>query len=145
MRCNVRLSRCLVALILLLAWGAVAGAGDSERGAWLGVRLNGTAAPDGGVLVSRIFEGSPADRAGLRARDTILTFGGEPVQGMRELIGTIRRQQPGAWLPLTVLRRGKEVDLSVKLGDRPGRISRDGMRRGWIGILIVGAQHHRLA
>ncbi len=136
MRCNVWTSRCLVALILLLAWAGAA-ADDRVQGAWLGVRLNGTAASDGRVQVSRIFEGSPADRAGLRAHDTILTFGGEPAKGMRELIGTIRQQQPGAWLPLTVLRQGKEVQLSVRLSDRPAKISRAGMRRGWIGIEAI--------
>ena len=137
MRSNVRTSRCLVALILLLTSGAGAAADDRAQGAWLGVRLNGTAASDGSVLVSRIFEGSAAERAGLRARDTILTFGGEPAGSMRELIGTIRQQEPGAWLPLTVLRQGKEVELSVRLGDRPAQISRDGMRRGWIGIEAI--------
>ena len=136
MRCIPRTSRSVIALILLLTSGLGAMADDSAQGAWLGVRLNGMAS-DGGIIVSGIFEGSPADRAGLRARDTILTWGGEPVTGMRELIGTIRQQESGAWLPLTVLRQGKEVELSVRLGDRPARISGDGLRRGWIGIEAI--------
>jgi len=136
MRCIPRTSRSVVALILLLTSGLGAMADDSAQGAWLGVRLNGMAS-DGGIIVSGIFEGSPTDRAGLRARDTILTWGGEPVTGMRELIGTIRQQESGAWLPLTVLRQGKEVELSVRLGDRPARISGDGLRRGWIGIEAI--------
>jgi len=126
-----------VVLMLLLTSGAGTAADDSKQGAWLGVRLNGAAATDGGVRVSRIFEGSPADRAGLRARDTILTLGGEPVENSRGLIGAIRQHDSGSWLPLTVLRQGKEVDLSVRLGDRPAKISGDGMRRGWIGIEAI--------
>ena len=133
MRCNAWTSRCVVALILFLTLGFGATADDKAQGAWLGVRLNGMAS-DGGIQVAGIFEGSPADRAGLRARDTILTWGGEPVTGVRQLIGTIRQQESGTWLPLTVLRQGKEVELSVRLGDRPAQISRDGLRRGWIGI-----------
>ena len=129
-------SRCVVALILFLTLGFGATADDKAQGAWLGVRLNGMAS-DGGIQVAGIFEGSPADRAGLRARDTILTFDGKPVTSMRELVGTIRQREPGGWLPLTVLRQGKEVELSVRLGDRPAKISRDGMRRGWIGIEAI--------
>ena len=65
MRCNVRTSRCLVALILsiLMISGTGAAADDGAQGAWLGVRLDGGAASDRGVRVSRIFEGSPAERA----------------------------------------------------------------------------------
>ena len=137
MRCNAWTSRCVVALILFLTLGFGATADDKAQGAWLGVRLNGMAS-DGGIRVAGIFEGSPADRAGLRARDTILTWGGEPVTGVRELIGTIRQQESGTWLPLTVLRQGKEVELSVRLGDRPAQISQDGLRRGWIGLEAHG-------
>ena len=105
MRRTIRTSRCLLGLILLIFSGAGAAADDGEQGAWLGVRLNGTAAPDRAVLVSRVFEGSPAERAGLRARDTILTFGGEPAgtsQGhvFREkaVLGTQRRTHHPAFL-----------------------------------------------
>ena len=133
---SVRTS-CLVVMILLLTSGAGTAADDSGQGAWLGVRLDGTGATDGGVRLSRIFEGSPADRAGLRARDTILTLGGEPVESVRKLIGKIRQQDSGAWLPLTVLRQGKELELSVRLGDRPAKITSAGMRRGWIGIEAI--------
>lgn len=137
------------ALVLLLVAGAGTAVAQEPRseGAWLGVRLNGTTAgTDGGVMVARIFQDSPADRAGLRAHDTILAFGGTPVQGMRDLIGTIQAQQPGAWMPITVLRQGKEIELDVRLSDRPAKITGEGMRKGWIGIegieLPAGLREH---
>ena len=127
-----------LALIAALALGAVSAADDDQPpSAWLGVRLGGPATPEQGVAVSRVFEGSPADRAGLRARDLIVAFGGERVTGVRDLIGRIRSQEPGAWLPLTVERRGDEVELDVKLVQRPAVIKAGGVRRGWIGVAAI--------
>lgn len=128
----------LLALIAMLALGSVSAADeDQPPSAWLGVRLSGPATPEQGVAVSRVFEGSPADRAGLRARDVIVTFGGEPVTGLRDLIGRIRAQEPGAWLPLTVQRQGDEIELDVKLVRRPEVIKAGGVRRGWIGVEAI--------
>jgi S1-C subfamily serine protease len=128
----------MLALIAALAVGFVSAADDDRPpSAWLGVRLSGLATPEQGVAVSRIFEGSPADRAGLRARDVIVAFGGEPVTGLRDLIGRIRSQEPGAWLPLTVERGGDELELDVKLVRRPEVIKAGGVRRGWIGVDVI--------
>jgi S1-C subfamily serine protease len=123
-------------LVLALATGAAAD-DDASRGPWLGIRLGGSGSADGGVSVSRVFNGSPAERAGLRARDVIVTFGGEPVTGPGDLVDKIRSREPGAWLPLTVLRQDEEIDLDVRLGERPARVPRNGIRRGWIGIEAI--------
>lgn len=128
----------LLALVAALVLGSVSAADeDQPPSAWLGVRLSGLATPEQGVGISRVFEGSPADRAGLRARDVIVTFGGEPVTGLRDLIDRIRSQEPGAWLPLTVQRQGDEVELDVKLVERPEVIKAGGIRRGWIGVEAI--------
>jgi len=129
---------CALALVLAAVLGAGAAAEEeTPPGAWLGVRLSGPAAPEQGVAVSRVFAGSPADRAGLRGRDVVLTFGGEPVTGVRDLIGRIQAQEPGAWMDFTVLRQGKEIDLDVRLTARPEVIDRRGIRRGWIGLEAI--------
>jgi serine protease Do len=128
----------MIALIatLSVASGAVADGQDSPA-PWLGVRLGGTFAPEQGVAVSRIFVDSPADRAGLRARDVIVAFDGQPLASPGELIERIRSHEPGAWVPLTVLRQDDEIELDVRLDDRPKVIAKSGMRRGWIGVEAI--------
>jgi serine protease Do len=64
----------------------------------------------------------------------IVAFGGEPGTGPRDLIGKIRAQERGAWLPLTVLRQGDELELDVKLDLRPAVLRSAKLRRGWIGV-----------
>ncbi len=127
----------LVSLIISLTCGAAAVADDNLPGAWLGVRLNARTANDGGVVVARVFDGSPADRAGLRARDTIMTFGGVDVEGMKDLIRKIQQQEPGSWTGMTVQRKGKELELDLRLSERPKDITSGAMRRGWIGLRAI--------
>jgi len=124
-----------VALFLCAALGTLAASERSDKGPWLGVRLG--SASEEGARLSRVFVDSPADRAGLRARDVILTFGGEPVSGLRELIGRIRQHDAGAWVPMTVSRQGEELELDVRLGDRPDSVALGDARRGWIGVAAI--------
>jgi serine protease Do len=67
----------------------------------------------------------------------ILTFGGEPVSGMRDLIGRIRLHDAGTWLPMTVSRQGEKLELDVRLGDRPESVDAGSARRGWIGVTAI--------
>jgi serine protease Do len=126
-----------VALFLCVAFATPGANERSDKGPWLGVRLGGPAASEEGVQLSRIFVDSPADRAGLRAHDVILTFGGEPVSGLRDLIGRIRLHDTGAWVPMTVLRQGEKLELDVRLGDRPESVDVGAARRGWIGVAAI--------
>ena len=47
---------------------------------------------------------------------------GKDVTGMDEVISAVNDHDPGDELTLTVLSDGNEHDVTVKLGDRPGRI-----------------------
>ena len=90
-----------------------------------------------GVLVERVFSGGPADAAGIKGAtgqatvagesfpvggDIITEVDGEGVTGMDEVISAVDDHDPGDELTLTVLSDGNERDVTVKLGDRPGRI-----------------------
>ena len=109
---------------------------SASEAAWIGVRLNGATDRDG-VAVSRIFEDSPAARAGLRASDVIVEFDGRPVAGPGDLIKKIREHGPGNWVPLTVDRTGHEFDLRIRLGSRPANIRGLKSRNGWIGVKSI--------
>jgi serine protease Do len=124
-----------IALLLGAALTTAAADERTDKGPWLGVRL-GSGSEEGAQL-SRVFVDSPADRAGLRARDVILTFDGQPVTGLRDLVGSIRDRDPGAWISMTVMRQGEEMNLDVRLGDRPDKLDLGRTRRGWIGVEAI--------
>lgn len=100
--------------------------GEVTRG-WLGVSiqdLNEEMADyyglkDGkGVLVAEVFEGDPADAAGIRPQDIILEIDGQRVETSRELTGLVADIHVGKTVKVKVLREGKTKTLRVKIARR---------------------------
>jgi len=73
-----------------------------------------------GALVADVASGSPAEQAGLRPGDIILEFRGERVIEPRDLVYRISLAEPGAAVPLKVLRDRGERTVEVRLGAAPG-------------------------
>ncbi|MGB0749529.1 MAG: ChaN family lipoprotein [Magnetospiraceae bacterium] len=77
----------------------------------LGVMI---AARESGVLVEQVLPGSIAKKAGLRRGDLIVSAAGEDIRRNGDLIMIVQRQAPGTWLPLSVTRQGKTLEVIAK-------------------------------
>ncbi|HLI42225.1 MAG TPA: trypsin-like peptidase domain-containing protein [Streptosporangiaceae bacterium] len=64
-----------------------------------------------GLLVAQVVPGGPADRAGLRAGDLLLTVAGKPVAVSQDLQRQMFAEAIGRLLPITVMRNGALVDV----------------------------------
>lgn len=74
---------------------------------------------DGGISVQDVVPDGPADKAGIKAGDTIIKFDDKEVKDpekMRDLIGSMK---PGQTVNVTIKRDNKEMKLKVTLGKRP--------------------------
>ncbi|MGO9122272.1 MAG: PDZ domain-containing protein, partial [Desulfomonilaceae bacterium] len=71
-----------------------------------------------GALVSQVIEGSPAEKAGVKAGDIILKFNDQPVKDHSHLKNLVGREKPDTSAKLTVFREGKTIDLNVKIAER---------------------------
>ncbi|MBM4227828.1 MAG: DegQ family serine endoprotease [Gammaproteobacteria bacterium] len=71
----------------------------------------------GAVLVN-IVPGSPADKAGLRAGDVVVTVNDKAVRDATDLRNTVGLMRVGDDLRLDVLRDGKRLRVSAKVGAR---------------------------
>lgn len=71
-----------------------------------------------GVVISKVVEGSPAEKAGLRKDDVVLRFNGEEVTSVRKLNRLIGEVAPEHTARLTISRGGGEQELSVTLAKR---------------------------
>jgi serine protease Do len=71
-----------------------------------------------GALVSQVIEGSPAEKAGVKAGDIIVKFNGEPVNGAAHLKNMVGREKPGASSTLSIYRNKKTFDVAVTVGER---------------------------
>jgi serine protease Do len=102
--------------------------GGSVARGWLGVKIQNidedTAASLGlkearGALVSEITPKSPAEAAGLRVRDVVLSVNNEKIGDSRELARKVAEFRPNVSVDVRVLRDGREQVVPVKLGTFP--------------------------
>lgn len=101
--------------------------GGVRRG-WLGVGIQDLtgdlAASFGigeqkGVLVNSVFEGSPAEKAGLLRGDIVFTFNGMPVTSVREFQRMVATYEVGKKANVDIMREGKKMSLVVVIADSP--------------------------
>lgn len=80
--------------------------------------------PRGGLIVSTVVPGSPAQDAGFQQGDVIVNFAGTPVRARqdRDVMGftkLVRDTGAGNEAVVRVLREGEPVDVTVTLGELP--------------------------
>jgi S1-C subfamily serine protease len=81
---------------------------------------------DEGALVQQVTDGSPANRAGLRAGndgDVIVAVDGAAVTGADDVVEAVGAKQPGDTIEIEYYRDGDKRSASVKLAERPEELS----------------------
>jgi S1-C subfamily serine protease len=93
---------------------AVKGGGPSPgpAGPRIGIRPDYGSDKEG-VLVSGVTEGGPADKGGIKAGDQIIEVGGKPAKDIETYMVLMRGYKPGDKVPLTVLRKGEKMSITV--------------------------------
>jgi len=74
---------------------------------------------DQGVLVTKVVDGSPAERSGIVDGDIILRMDGAPVNSIRDLIEKIHQRKIGQTIRIAVFRRDREQSFEVTLSKMP--------------------------
>jgi uncharacterized iron-regulated protein len=67
-----------------------------------------------GVRISQVEKGSLAESSGIREGDLLVEVAGQPAIRPDDLVGAVRRQPPGTWLPVRVKRGTDTLDLIAK-------------------------------
>ncbi len=101
--------------------------GQVERG-WLGVQIQAVTKDlaealklddTSGALIVRSVEGSPAEKAGLKAEDVVIEVNGKKIPAPRDLSRAIADLPVGERATVVVLRNAKRKTISVLLGKLP--------------------------
>ncbi|WP_340691650.1 Do family serine endopeptidase [Hyphomonas sp.] len=96
------------------------------RRSWLGVNVQDADAAlvkaykakgKGGVIVTRVTNDGPADKAKLEVGDLVLSFDGKAIASVREMTRLISDAPIGKTVALSIIRDGKARNVSVTLGE----------------------------
>jgi len=68
-----------------------------------------------GALVGDVVSGGPAEKAGIKIGDVIISFDGKNVKTSNDLPRLVAETPVGKSIPIALIREGKEVQVSVKV------------------------------
>lgn len=89
--------------------------------AFLGVQYD--QAPEGkGLTITRVVEGSAAEKAGLKKGDVITSVDGEEMTELMQLHKAIGEKKPGDKVKIEILREGKKDNVKAELGKKKYRV-----------------------
>jgi membrane-associated protease RseP (regulator of RpoE activity) len=86
-------------------------------------KLNFNIDQNEGVIVLRVVENSPAQKAGMQAGDIIETVAGNPVKTASDVQQGVETSAIGGKLEIEINRRGKQQTLTVQPGVFPSKTS----------------------
>ncbi|HMU61367.1 MAG TPA: M28 family peptidase [Gemmatimonadales bacterium] len=92
----------------------------SGYGAYLGTVPDMASGESGGVLITGVSKGSPADLGGMKGGDKIIKIGDYDVADLAGMTDALRAYRPGDKVVVVVVRDGKTMGLDVTLGKRGG-------------------------
>ena len=72
-----------------------------------------------GILVAGVLDGGPADSAGLKPGDVLVSLNNESINDVRDLLNRVAGIAPGTEVSCKVIRKDKELGMSIKISKRP--------------------------
>jgi serine protease Do len=107
--------------------------GEEEGGGWLGIHLQNLTVQLGeyfgisdgeGALVTEVIDDSPAEKAGLKAGDVIVSYGGDEIDGAEELIDAVRESEKGEDVEIEIMRNKSKRMVRAEIGETPQKYRR---------------------
>jgi serine protease Do len=128
MRARKPVLRALALVLLLVTMPGLAG----ERYGWLGVRIRDLSESETedlsvkrgvregyGVLIADVLKDTPAEAAGLRTGDLIVSIDGRPIVETRGLQRLVGATPPGRDVRVVVVREGRRREVAIRVGAMP--------------------------
>ncbi len=75
-----------------------------------------------GAYVTRLVPGGPADKAGIKTGDIIVSIDGQPVKSMDDVVGEVRKGSVGDKLSVTYYSGGNKKTIELTLEEKPSNL-----------------------
>ena len=95
---------------------------------WLGVQIQDITPElaksfklkkDQGVVISEVFPGTPAEKAGLKQGDVIIAFNGKKIKNAYDISRMVAATAPKTKATVQIIRNGEEKEIQVTIGTMP--------------------------
>jgi len=96
-----------------------------ERG-WLGIAIG----PGDTVKISSVGKNTPAEKAGLREGDVVISWNGTKITDPLQLVDAIVATEPGSKTSIVIERDSKPQQFTIEVGTRPEILTIQGMLDG---------------
>jgi len=77
-----------------------------------------------GVIIGGVVPHSPADKAGIKLGDVLVSIDGKPVSDPQGVLNVVTGIAPGSSVKMNVKRKGQDLELPITVGRRPKLPSR---------------------
>ena len=72
-----------------------------------------------GAIINGVLSGGPADKAGVKPGDVLVSIDGKPILDPQAVLNTVTSLAPGSGARMKMKRKGQDLELSVTVGRRP--------------------------
>lgn len=93
---------------------------------------------ENGAVINSVLDGSPADKAGLKTGDVIVSINDKPVHGAGDVRNQVGLMPVGTGVKFSILRDGKPNTITVKVGSRKEMAGTPGSRNERLSGVTVG-------
>ena len=105
---------------------------EQDKGGFLGVvpqdmseQLAEYFGVKGGALIGEVIAESPAEKAGVKTGDAIIEFDGRRVDDESDIRHFIGKTEPGDKIQMKLVRKGKEMTVTVEIGEKPEKLMKN--------------------
>ena len=97
----------------------------------------------GGTIIEEVVPGSPAEKAGLKRHDLVVSVNGNALKSPDELRALVVKSKPGEAVKLGVVRGSEKLDIEATLGSMPSedlaevlpvKPGKEAVHRGFLGV-----------
>jgi len=92
-----------------------------------------------GALISQVYAGSPAEKAGLKVGDVVIEVDGVKVKSSQDVVREVLKKKIGQSVNFVFLREGKRTEISVATAQMPEKIGeRESAQptKEWFGLRV---------
>lgn len=72
-----------------------------------------------GAIINGVLTGGPADKAGAKPGDVLMSIDGKPVADPQGVLNVVTGIAPGTAVKMKLKRKGQDMDVAVTIGRRP--------------------------